>query len=335
MHELGSLSHVRWECKYHVVIIPKYRRRVFYGKSRRQIGAILRELCKQRGVELLEGHCMPDHIHMCIPPKYSAAHTVGFLKGRSAVRIHSDLLHERRMAGLQFWATGYLSQANPIAVRDGKLSRFTRIFRSRDSLGFLVQGAFVEHPSSREILTGLREDAPHVWERFTAHYRPVLLAFGQGLGLSESDAQDAAQETLVAFLAGWREGKYEGDKGRLRQWLLRIARNKILYFLRQRGRVVQPPSLSGTAFLDRISDDQAMSQVWEREWKRWLLAKCIEEVRTQVEDRTFRVFELLTLQSWPVDRVTQELSMTTNAALKANRRVLTRIRELQKEWEQE
>ena len=109
MHEWQSLSHVRWDCKYHVVIIPKYRRKVLYGKLRRQIGAILRELCRQRGIELLEGHALPDHIHLClsIPPKYSVANTIGFLKGKSAVRIHRELLKERRMTGLHFWATGY------------------------------------------------------------------------------------------------------------------------------------------------------------------------------------------------------------------------------------
>jgi putative transposase len=109
MHDWESLAHVRWECKYHVVIIPKYRRKVLYGQLRAKIGAILRELCRQRGVELLEGHSMLDHIHMClsIPPKYSVAHTLGYLKGKSAVRIHRELLHERRMTGLHFWATGY------------------------------------------------------------------------------------------------------------------------------------------------------------------------------------------------------------------------------------
>ena len=109
MHEWQSLSHVRWECKYHAVIIPKYRRKVFYGRLRRRIGLILRELCRQRGIELLEGHAMPDHVHLClsIPPKYSVANTIGFLKGKSAVRIHRELLHERRMTGLHFWAAGY------------------------------------------------------------------------------------------------------------------------------------------------------------------------------------------------------------------------------------
>jgi putative transposase len=109
MEDWQSLAHVRCECKYHVVIIPKYRRKVLYGKMRKQVGVILRELCRQRGIELREGHLMPDHVHMCvsIPPKYSVAHTVGFLKGKSAVRIHRELLQERRMTGLHFWATGY------------------------------------------------------------------------------------------------------------------------------------------------------------------------------------------------------------------------------------
>ncbi len=102
MHEWQSLSHVRWECKYHVVFIPKYRRKVIYGRLRSRIGRIFRDLCDQRGVELVEGHAVADHVHLClsIPPKFSVSHTVGFLKGKSAVRSHRELLHERRMTGL-------------------------------------------------------------------------------------------------------------------------------------------------------------------------------------------------------------------------------------------
>ena len=109
MHDWQSLSHVRWECKYHVIIIPKYRHKVFYGKMRGRIAQILGDLCRQRQVDLLEGHCMADHIHMClsIPPKYSVSHTIGFLKGKSAVRVHRELMKHRRMTGLHFWATGY------------------------------------------------------------------------------------------------------------------------------------------------------------------------------------------------------------------------------------
>jgi putative transposase len=109
MHEWRDLSHVRWDRKYHVMIIPKYRRRTFHGRLRRQVAVILGGLCRQRRIELVEGQAMPDHIHLClsIPPNYSVAHAIGFLKGKSAVRIHRELLCERRMTGLHFWSTGY------------------------------------------------------------------------------------------------------------------------------------------------------------------------------------------------------------------------------------
>ncbi|MDM8528524.1 IS200/IS605 family transposase, partial [Anaerolineales bacterium HSG24] len=109
MHDWKSQSHVKWDCKYHIVFIPKYRKKVFYGKMRVKIGAILRDLCQQKGVELVEGRAMPDHIHLClsIPPKYSVSHTIGFLKGKSAIRIHRELQGQRRMTGLHFWAKGY------------------------------------------------------------------------------------------------------------------------------------------------------------------------------------------------------------------------------------
>jgi putative transposase len=126
MHEWQSLSHVRWDCKYHVVIIPKYRRKVFYGRLRRQIGTILRDLCRQRGVEMVEGHAMPDHIHLClsIPPKYSVAFVLGFLKGKSAVRIHRELLHERRMSGLSFWAPGYC--VSTVGLDEARVRQYIR-----------------------------------------------------------------------------------------------------------------------------------------------------------------------------------------------------------------
>jgi len=109
MHDRESLSHVRWDCKYHVVFVPKYRQKSLYGKFRRKVGDIFRDLCRQRDIELLEGHLMLDHVHMClkIPPKYSVAHSIGFLKGKSAVRIHRWVLGNKRATGLHFWARGY------------------------------------------------------------------------------------------------------------------------------------------------------------------------------------------------------------------------------------
>ena len=109
MHDWTSLSHVRWDCKYHVVIVPKYRKKVLYGRIRKRVGEVIRDLCRQRGVELLEGHLMADHVHMClqIPPKFSVAFVIGFLKGKSAVRIHRTVLDRKRVTGLHFWARGY------------------------------------------------------------------------------------------------------------------------------------------------------------------------------------------------------------------------------------
>jgi putative transposase len=108
MRDWQGQCQVKWYCKYQVVFVPKYRRR-FYGALRREIGKILRELCQQQGVEIVEGHAMPDHIHLClsIPPKFSVANTMGFLKGKSAIRIHRQFLgQQRNFTGLHFWARG-------------------------------------------------------------------------------------------------------------------------------------------------------------------------------------------------------------------------------------
>ena len=109
MQEWESLSHVRWDCKYHVVIVPKYRKRKIYGRVRSRLGRILRDLARQRNVEVVEGSMKPDHVHMClkVPPKYSIAHTIGFLKGKSAVRVHREVMQYRRVMGLHFWSRGY------------------------------------------------------------------------------------------------------------------------------------------------------------------------------------------------------------------------------------
>ena len=109
MHDWASLSHVRWDCKYDVVIVPKYRKKLLYGKIRKRVGEVIRDLSRQRGAELLEGQLMADHVHMClqIPPKFSVAFVIGFLKGKSAVRIHRTVLVRKRVTGLHSWARGY------------------------------------------------------------------------------------------------------------------------------------------------------------------------------------------------------------------------------------
>jgi len=126
MHEWDTLSHVRWDCKYHVVFIPKYRHKVLYGNIRRKVGAILRELARQRDVEILEGHLMADHVHMClrVAPKCSFASVIGFLKGKSAVRIHREILKNRRVTGKHFWARGYC--VSTVGLDESTIRRYIR-----------------------------------------------------------------------------------------------------------------------------------------------------------------------------------------------------------------
>ena len=105
-----SLNHSRWECKYHVVWIPKYRKKTLYGQIRKYLGQVLKELARNRESEVLEGHLMPDHVHMLIsiPPKYSVSQVVGFIKGKSAIHIARNYLgHRRNFTGQHFWARGF------------------------------------------------------------------------------------------------------------------------------------------------------------------------------------------------------------------------------------
>lgn len=110
MDEAGSLSHTKWECKYHVIFIPKMRRKTLYGQLRKHLGGVLRELARQRESAIEEGHLMPDHVHMMIsiPPKYSVSQVVGYIKGKSAIHIARVYGEQRRnFVGQHFWARGY------------------------------------------------------------------------------------------------------------------------------------------------------------------------------------------------------------------------------------
>ena len=108
--EVESLQHTKWECKYHVVFIPKCRRRVIYEQLRKQLGIVFHELASHRECKIEEGHLCPDHVHMLIsiPPKYSVSQVVGYLKGKSAIHIAREYgLVKRNYTGYTFWARGY------------------------------------------------------------------------------------------------------------------------------------------------------------------------------------------------------------------------------------
>ncbi len=110
MRQVGSLNHTRWECKYHVVFIPKYRRKILYGQIRQELGEVFHRLARQKESSIEEGHVMLDHVHMMIsiPPKYAVSQVVGFIKGKSAIHI-ARTYHgrKRNCVGHHFWARGY------------------------------------------------------------------------------------------------------------------------------------------------------------------------------------------------------------------------------------
>jgi putative transposase len=110
MSEYQTLSHTKWECKYHVVFIPKCRRKVLYGQVRQYLGEVLRELARQKESRVEEGHLQADHVHMLlsIPPKYAVAQVVGYIKGKSAIHIARTYGGRRQnFVGEHFWARGY------------------------------------------------------------------------------------------------------------------------------------------------------------------------------------------------------------------------------------
>src|SRR5260370_39920736 len=103
------LAHSSWDCKYHVVFVPKRRRKVLFGQARRKLGEVFHALARQKECQIIEGHLLPDHVHMCIaiPPKYPVASVIGFLKGKSAIAMARLCGKERNFTGEHFWARGY------------------------------------------------------------------------------------------------------------------------------------------------------------------------------------------------------------------------------------
>lgn len=110
MQDFQTLNHTTWDCKYHVVFIPKCRRKTIYSELRQHLGRIFHELAKQKESKIEEGHLMPDHVHMLlsVPPKYSVSQVVGFIKGKSAISIARNFgSRKKNFVGENFWARGY------------------------------------------------------------------------------------------------------------------------------------------------------------------------------------------------------------------------------------
>ena len=142
-----SLAHTKWLCKYHIVFTPKYRRKIIYNQIRSDIRDILKDLCKWKGVEIIEGHMMPDHIHLLvsIPPKYSVSQFMGYLKGKSAMMIfdrHSNLKY--KFGNRHFWATGYY--VSTVGLNEATIAKYIREQDKHDQMMDKITTKELENP---------------------------------------------------------------------------------------------------------------------------------------------------------------------------------------------
>ena len=136
INDIKSLAHTTWNCKYHIVFAPKYRRKVFYTSKRLEIGQILRQLCEWKGVTIIEAEVCPDHIHMLveIPPKYSVSSFMGFLKRKSSSMIYSKWASARyQYRNREFWCRGYY--VDTVGKNEGRIAEYIRHQLDEDRLG--------------------------------------------------------------------------------------------------------------------------------------------------------------------------------------------------------
>jgi RNA polymerase sigma-70 factor (ECF subfamily) len=183
-----------------------------------------------------------------------------------------------------------------------------------------------------ELLEGLRAGADNTaWSVFCLRYRPMIVAFARRLGLSEQDAEDAAQEALLAFATAYRRGDYDRQKGRLRTWFLTIAMNKVRDIRRRRGKEIAPAGGGQAAGALNVTPEMhGISRVWEEEWQQAVIRSCIEAVREQVSQTTMQAFELFVIKEWPAQKVATQIGISPNAVYLAKRNVLSRMRETRK-----
>lgn len=189
------------------------------------------------------------------------------------------------------------------------------------------------------LLEGLRdrEDDLH-WTEFNRRYVPPLTATIRRMGFREDEAVDVAQETLMAFAESYRAGQYDPARGRLRSYLLGIARNRATdYRRRLRNHVLTPGGGQGLELAAMLPDEDAMKSLWEQEWHSHLLRICLELVRRDFEARTLQVFEQYALEGGDAKAIAEDFGVSVNEVHKIKSRVVARMRELrgqlERNWE--
>ncbi len=174
------------------------------------------------------------------------------------------------------------------------------------------------------------------WDMFVSRFRRPMVCFVRDMGLGEADAEDVTQEALLAFAKAYRAGKYDRSKGRLSKWLFGIVFRQVLSARRERARHGGPAARDekSASFWANLPDEGDATASWDQTWQRTVLQQCLDQVRHEVEETTFRAFELTALAKRPPAEVAKQLGITRNAVFIAKHRVLQRLGKRQQEYEQ-
>lgn len=184
------------------------------------------------------------------------------------------------------------------------------------------------------LLTRLQDLDDAAWTQFAERFRGPIVNMATRAGLREDRAEDAAQSALLAFLARYREGRYDREKGRLSSWLFGIAYREIQMSHRRGAREErQAPGSNRTTFWSALPDETEAHRSWDEDWKRIQLEQCLDRVRGEVEPTSFEAFERVAVHHQSPAQVAEALGITRNAVFIAKHRVLKRLREARREFD--
>ena len=181
--------------------------------------------------------------------------------------------------------------------------------------------------TTTQILSDLQQKKETAWEQFCRIFSPVVEAFARQMGLRPSEAEDAAQETLMAFCQAVQAGRYDRQQGQLSSWLFGFARRIVLKTQRQQGRHLGQSASPES--LEKLSNDPTIHLTWETQWQRIVLGRCLERVRQESDAKVFAAFTQYALQDRSADEVARQLGISRNAVYIAKHRILSRLRELE------
>tara|TARA_R100000687_G_scaffold31822_1_gene26308 strand:- start:171 stop:773 length:603 start_codon:yes stop_codon:yes gene_type:complete len=180
------------------------------------------------------------------------------------------------------------------------------------------------------LLEQLRDAESLAWQRFAGRFRPPMIRFAQRCGLTEEQAEDAVQDTLMQFVEAYRDGQYDRSRGRLGSWLFTLMYNSVRSHRRDGARAPKqaPKAIDRTTFFSAIPDTDDAKQVWEQDWEQHAIQTCMQQLRSEVSPSHYRAFELMTFRDVPAIEVARQLGLSRDAVYQARYRVLKRVEEL-------